>query len=128
MKKIAILASHLNFGGVESSIASQANALCDDYEVEIISTYKMSEEPAFKINDKVKITYLTDLKPNKEEFKTALKKKNIINIIKEGLKSLKILLCFVLVLLICGCTNKEEKWKNIFQLTKLMLQPMMITT
>lgn len=91
MKKIAILASHLNFGGVESSIASQANALCDDYEVEIISTYKMSEEPAFKINDKVKITYLTDLKPNKEEFKTALKKKNIINIIKEGLKSCKIL-------------------------------------
>ena len=91
MKKIAILALHLNFGGVESSIASQANALCEDYDVEIISTYKMIDQPAFKINDKVKITYLTDVKPNKEEFKKALKNKKFFTAFKEGLKSLKVL-------------------------------------
>lgn len=90
-KKINILALHLNFGGVESSITSQANALCEDYDVEIISTYKMIEQPAFKINDKVKITYLTDVKPNKEEFKNALKNKKIFTAFKEGLKSLRIL-------------------------------------
>lgn len=90
-KKITILALHLNFGGVESSIASQANALCNDYEVEIVSIYKMSEQPVFKIDKKVKITYLTDLKPNREEFKTALKNKKFITAFKEGLKSLKIL-------------------------------------
>lgn len=89
--KINILALHLNFGGVESSIASQANALCEDYDVEIISTYKMIDQPAFKINDKVKITYLTDVKPNKEEFKNALKNKKFFTAFKEGLKSIKVL-------------------------------------
>ena len=89
--KISILALHLNYGGVESSIASQANALCDEYEVEIICTYKMMEKPAFKINDKVKITYLTNVKPNKEEFKKALKNKKLFTLIKEGFKSIKVL-------------------------------------
>ena len=91
MKKIAILALHLNFGGVESSIINQANALCDKYEVEIATIYKINEKPAFKINPKVKIKYLTNLKPNKEQFFVELNKKNVLGILKEGLKSLKIL-------------------------------------
>ena len=90
-KKKTILALHLHFGGVESSIASQANALCNDYEVEIVSIYKMSEQPVFKIDKKVKITYLTDLKPNREEFKNAFKNKKFVTAFKEGLKCLKIL-------------------------------------
>jgi len=91
MKKIAILALHLNFGGVESSIVSQANALCNDYEVEIVSIYKMNDTPAFKIDSKVKVTYLTNLQPNREEFKEKLRNKKLIAAFKEGLTSLKIL-------------------------------------
>ncbi len=93
MKKITILALHLGYGGVEKSIASLSNMLIDKYEVEIISVYKLYEKPAFYIDDRVKITYLLDesLSPNKKEFKEALKSKNIIDILKEGVKSTKIL-------------------------------------
>ena len=91
MKKITFLALHLGYGGIERCITTLANTLSNDYEVEIVSTYKIYDKPGFKINDKIKITYLTDLKPNKEEFKHALKKCNIIKIFKEGFKSLKIL-------------------------------------
>lgn len=48
--------------------------------------------PAFEIDERVKISYLMpNLKPNKEEFKLALKKFQILNVLKEGIKSLKIL-------------------------------------
>lgn len=91
-KKISILALHLGFGGVEQVICNTANMLCDDFDVEIISLYKKNEEIPFKINDKVKIKYLMNTCSNKEEFKTAVKNKNIINIFKEGFKSVYILL------------------------------------
>ena len=41
MKKIAILALHLGYGGVEKSIAALANILCEKYKVEIICIYKL---------------------------------------------------------------------------------------
>lgn len=63
----------------------------DKYEIEIISTYKVLDKPAFPFSDNIKITYLIDDKPNKEELKQAIRNKNIINIFKEGLKSVKIL-------------------------------------
>lgn len=92
MKKISIIALHLGFGGVENSICSLANMLCDDYNVEIISTYKILDKPAFYINPKINIKYLIkDLKPNKTELKNAIKSIRIISIIKEVLKSIKIL-------------------------------------
>ncbi|MEG1131963.1 MAG: glycosyltransferase family 4 protein [Romboutsia sp.] len=93
MKKITILALHLGYGGVEKAISSLSNILVEKYHVEIISVYKLYDKPAFHIDDRVKITYLLDesLSPNKKEFKKALKAKNIVNIVKEGLKSIKIL-------------------------------------
>lgn len=93
MKKITILALHLGYGGVEKAISSLSNILVEKYFVEIISVYKLSDKPAFHIDDRVKITYLLDekLSPNKKEFKEAVRSKNIINILKEGLKSVKIL-------------------------------------
>ena len=91
MKKIAILGLHLNFGGVEQAIINQANMLCDSYEVSLVISYKMSEKPAFYVNPKVKIVYLMDLIPNKDEIKQAIKSFNIIKIIKEGFKSIKVL-------------------------------------
>ncbi len=92
MKKISILALHLGFGGTESSIISISNMLCENYEVEIISTYKLQEEPAFYLNPKVKVKYLmTDLKPNVAQLKQAIKSFNIIQIIKQAFISAKVL-------------------------------------
>lgn len=90
-KKIYITALHLLHGGVEMSISLIANALVEKgYEVEILCSYNLGE-PSYSIDPKVKITYLTDLKPNKDEFKAAVKEKNIINILKEGLYSARVL-------------------------------------
>lgn len=78
-------------GGVEMAISLIANSLAKQgYEVEILSTYNLGT-PAYLLNSEVKITYLTDLKPNKEEFKSAVKTGNIFKIIKEGLYSIKVL-------------------------------------
>lgn len=92
MKKISILSLHLGFGGIEKSIIALANLLADNYNVEIACSYRLYDKPAFNINKKVKIRYLTkDIAPNKDEFKDALKHKNIHNIIHEGNKSINIL-------------------------------------
>lgn len=92
MKKITILALHLGTGGAEQAIASMSNILCENNDVEIISTYKLNNKPAFYISPKVKIRYLIeDLKPNGNEFKQAIKNKKIFVALKEGLKALKIL-------------------------------------
>ena len=91
MKKIAILGLHLNYGGVEQAIVNQANFLCEKYEVELVIFYKLLDKPAFEIDSRVKVTYLTELKPNREEFKDALKKLKIIKVLKEGIKAIKIL-------------------------------------
>ena len=66
--------------------------LVDNYDVEIINVYKLCE-PSFYIDERVNVSYLsTDLKPNKEEFKYALKNKRFIKIIKEGYKAFRIIL------------------------------------
>jgi len=92
MKKISILSLHLGYGGIEKSIIALANLLADNYNVEIACSYKLYDKPAFNINKKVKIRYLTkDIAPNKDEFKDALKHKNIPNIIHEGKKSINVL-------------------------------------
>lgn len=92
MKKIVILALHLSTGGIEKSIATLSNILTKKYEVEIISNYQIDEAPAFDIDKKVKITYLKkNLKPNEKEFKEAVKRCNLIKVLKEGIKAVKIL-------------------------------------
>lgn len=90
-KKIYITALHMMHGGVEMSISLIANALVKrNYQVEILSTYNLGE-PVYKLNPEVKVTYLTDLHPNKDEFKAAVKSKNVVNILKEGLYAFKVL-------------------------------------
>ncbi|MBQ8192744.1 MAG: glycosyltransferase [Bacilli bacterium] len=90
-KRVTIFALHLGFGGVEQYISSLCKMLEDDYKIEIISTYKVMEKPAFSFSDKVKITYLMNTGPNREEIKMSLKKKNILKLFIELLKSIKIL-------------------------------------
>lgn len=91
MKKIAILGLHLNYGGVEEAITQQANMLCERFDVELAIIYKMNEVSPLVINPKVKVTYLTDFKPNRDEFKYSLKHFKLINVLKEGVKAIKIL-------------------------------------
>lgn len=92
MKKITILALHLGYGGIEKCISCLVNSLSDQYEIEIISTYKLYDKPQFPINKNIKINYLIkDLKPNASEFKDALKHLRIISAIKEAKKAITIL-------------------------------------
>lgn len=91
MKKVTILALHLGYGGIENVISTLANTLSSKYEVEIISTYKLYNEPAYKLDEKVKVTYLKeDLKPNKKEIEHYFKNKNYSLLIKELFKAIKI--------------------------------------
>lgn len=92
MKKISIFSLHLGYGGVEKCVANLANLLCKEYQVEIVSTYKLEDTPAFEIDDKVKITYLIDnYRPNREEWKNAIKKLRPIKFIRETYNALKVL-------------------------------------
>ena len=91
-RKIVILALHLEAGGAEKVICNLANLLSENNNVKIISTYKLNEKPAFKINNSVEIEYLIqDLKPNKQDLKSSLKSFNLIRTFKELLISFKIL-------------------------------------
>lgn len=92
MKKVTILALHLGAGGIERITTMLANNLCNNYNVEIVSTYKLFNKPFFELDKRVKVKYLIpDLKPNKKEFKDALNDFRFIKAFKEGMKSLKIL-------------------------------------
>ena len=89
MKKITILALHLGYGGIEKYISSLCKMLINNYEIEIISTYKLPETEVFDIPKSIKIKYLIEYGPNKKELKES--KKNIIKFFKEAVKSLYIL-------------------------------------
>ena len=73
------------------AITMLANALSKrGYEVEILCTYHLGE-PAYALDDGVAVTYLTDTAPNREAVKAAVKGRNIIKIVKEGLYAAKVL-------------------------------------
>ncbi len=92
MRKISILSLHLGYGGIEKSIVALANLLCGKYKVEIVCTYKLYDKPVFELDKKVKVVYLMEgFKPNRVEFKRALRNKKFITAFKEGIKSVKIL-------------------------------------
>ena len=92
MKKVTILALHLNYGGIERFITNLANGISDDYNVEIISTYKLLDKPFFNLNDNISVKYLiTNLKPNKSLVKKYMKEHRFIKLFKELIKSIKIL-------------------------------------
>ena len=82
MKKISILSLHLGYGGIEKCITSLANTLCDKYEIEIAVSYRLFDESAFHLDERVKVIYLNDsnIVPNREAFKSACRKFNIIKI------------------------------------------------
>ena len=91
MKKITILMLHLQHGGIEKQTITLANELCKHYDVEMICTYSMKTVPAYPVDQRVKIRYLIDDKPNREEIKAAIGSKNPLSMLKQGCKAAKIL-------------------------------------
>lgn len=92
MRKILFLALHLGYGGAEKAIISEANMLAEHYEVEIACVYKLYEKPAFLLDERVRVRYLSEqLKPNKEELKQAIRDRKLITAVREGMKSMKVL-------------------------------------
>lgn len=90
--KISIYALHLGFGGVEKYVSTIANMLAKEHDVEIVSTYKLQDVPAFYVSPEVKIRYLIeDLKPNKENLKNAVREKRILSVFRELFRSVYIL-------------------------------------
>ena len=90
-KKIYITALHMRHGGIEMAISLLSNALVKrDYEVNVLSVYNLGE-PAYQLDERVKITYLTDVRPNKEAFLSARRERNFLKMLKEGMYSLKVL-------------------------------------
>ena len=91
MGKVYITSLHLLHGGVEMAITLLANALVKrGFDVEILCIYNLGQ-PAYSVDEKVKVTYLSDLHPNREEFYRAVKTRNIPLIIREGVYSVKVL-------------------------------------
>lgn len=91
MKSITILLLHMQHGGIEKQTITLANELCKRYKVNIISTYSMKKEPAYPLDNSVSVKYLIDDKPNRDDFKAAVKNKNIIEIFRQGFKAFRIL-------------------------------------
>jgi len=91
VKKVYILALHLAFGGIEKAIINTANLLSERYCVEIISVYNMPDSPAFPLSDKVNVRYLLSSTPNREQWKQALRERNIAAFIKESFRAVRIL-------------------------------------
>lgn len=92
MAPIYITCLHLMHGGVENVITSLANALLEKgYSVTILCTYRLGE-PVYPLDRRVKIQYLTDRKPNREEFLDAIHRKKPFEIVREGLFAIRTLL------------------------------------
>ena len=83
--KITFYVLHMNYGGVESSVAQVANFLVDDFDVEIVSVYDFGKIP-FKLDDRIEVIYLTNQKPNRQELKQAWQSKRgfVRELIKAG--------------------------------------------
>lgn len=90
MKKITILALHLDYGGIEKYISYLCKMFEKKYDIEIICTYKFQPQPAFEFLNKIKIKYLIEDNLKDLSIKDLLKKKKFLKIIKEVLRRLKI--------------------------------------
>ncbi|GHT82394.1 hypothetical protein FACS1894137_01200 [Spirochaetia bacterium] len=91
MKKILFIVSHLGYGGIEQATINEANLLSEYFNVSIVSTYKLMDNPAFNLNDTVNVQYLLRDKPNIQELLDNLKDFNIFNFLAECTKSIRIL-------------------------------------
>lgn len=91
MKKITFLALHLGYGGIEKCISNVANLLSNDYEIEILTTYKLYDNSKYKFNDNISVKYLTDVKPNRKEIYYDIKHFKLFSLVKELFYAIKVI-------------------------------------
>ena len=60
--------------------------------MKVISESVKIKKPFSFVNKKIKITYLIDGKPNRQEIKDSIKNRRIFSLIKEVFKAVKILI------------------------------------
>ena len=89
---ITILALHLGTGGIEKYLSSLVKMLYKNYKIEIISTYKVSDTPAFDFSKNVKITYLINDYPRKKEIKFYIKNKKLLKTLLLGINFFKLII------------------------------------
>ena len=89
MKKIKIFALTLGVGGIEKYTATLCKMLDEDYDIEIICTYKVSEKPAFAFSNRVKIRYLIYEKPDAVSLKQLLRNRKLFSACDEIRKRIK---------------------------------------
>lgn len=79
MKKIEFLVLHLGYGGIENAVSNVSNLLKENYEVSILSLYRLYENPIFPIDSRIKITYLydSDVPLKVKKYNALLKEKQI---------------------------------------------------
>ena len=121
--KITFFVLHLGYGGIESATINSVNSLINKYDVEIISFYKLKNNQTKKINKKVKIKYLYNGEPNKEQFLNALNNHEYSTVLKEGFISLDILIKKKLLLIdsLVRCNSKNivsTRWEFSTLLSK----------
>ncbi len=87
MPKVCFYVLHMNYGGVEASVAQIANMLADDFDVEIVSLYDFGKI-AFELDSRIKVSFLTRQVPNKQELKNALRLKK--GLVRELFKASKL--------------------------------------
>lgn len=90
--KISFLLLHLGYGGIESATINTANSLCDKYDIELVSFYKLKRNQNSKIDKRINIKYLYDGEPNREEFIENLHNHKVFSMIKEGIRAVGILM------------------------------------
>ena len=86
VKSVSFLALHLGYGGIESAIINSANALVKKYDVEIISFYRLKNNQESKIDKRVKVKFLFNGGPNKEEILAAKNNRKYLKLLIELFK------------------------------------------
>lgn len=77
-------ALHLRHGGAEKMIAALANLFCEQgHRVVLLCTYDLGE-PAYRLDERVEIRYLTRRHPNPGEFRAALAARRPLAVLREG--------------------------------------------
>ena len=74
-RKITIFSLNLNYGGIEKYLSILSNMLDNDFDIEIITTFKFDTTPSFPFSDKIKIKYLVNENPTDISIKKLLKEK-----------------------------------------------------
>ena len=91
MKTVRIITLHLAYGGIEKAVCQMANLFAEKYDVEIISVYDMPDAPAFPIDERVRVRYLLDEIPNRDEWRDCARRKDVFGLARESVRAARIL-------------------------------------